>query len=62
MMGVVSFLLISLYQDLKTLIVNINDMKIMMAEQKKDIEYLKDGYYEFKQETKGKLTKLEDTK
>ena len=62
MMGVVSFLLISLYQDLKTLIVNINDMKIMMAEQKKDIEYLKDGYYEFKQETKGKITKLEDTK
>jgi hypothetical protein len=37
-------------------------MKIMMAEQKKDIEYLKDGYYEFKQETKGKLTKLEDIK
>jgi hypothetical protein len=62
MMGVVSFLLISLYQDLKTLIVNINDMKVMMAEQKKDIEYLKDGYYEFKQETKGKLTKLEDIK
>ena len=62
MMGVVSFLLISLYQDLKTLIYNINDMKIMMAEQKKDIEYLKDGYMEFKQETRGKLTKLEETK
>jgi len=62
MMGVVSFLLISLYQDLKTLMFNINDIKIMMAEQKKDIEYLKDGYYEFKEETRGKLTKLEEKK
>lgn len=62
MMGVVSFLMMSLYQDLKSLILTINDMKIMMAEQKKDIEYLKDGYYEFKQDTKGKLTKLEETK
>jgi len=38
MMGVVSFLLISLYQDLKSLMVNINEMKVMMAQQGKDIE------------------------
>ena len=65
MMGVVSFLLISLYQDLKTLMVNINDMKVMIAEQKKDIEYLKDNYQDFKEEaraTKVTLTKLEETK
>lgn len=62
MMGVVSFLMISLYQDLKELMGNINDVKVMLAEQKKDIEYLKDGYQEFKQETRVRLTKLEDKK
>jgi uncharacterized membrane protein len=62
MMGVVSFLLISLYQDLKSLMVNINEMKVMMAQQGKDIEYLKEGYSDFKQETRGKLTKLEETR
>ena len=65
MMGVVSFLLISLYQDLKTLMVSVNDMKVMIAEQKKDIEYLKDNYKDFKEEaraTKVTLTKLEETK
>ena len=62
MMGVVSFLMISLYQDLKELMSSINDVKVMLAEQKKDIEYLKDGYQEFKQETRGRLTKLEENK
>ena len=33
-----------------------------MAQQGKDIEYLKEGYTDFKQETRGKLTKLEETK
>lgn len=64
-MGVVSFLIIELYQDLKTLMVSVNDMKVMIAEQKKDIEYLKDNYREFKDEartTKVTLTKLEETK
>ena len=62
MMGVVSFLLISLYQDLKSLMTDIQEIRVMLAEQGKDIEYLKDGYYEFKEETKGKLTKLEEKK
>jgi hypothetical protein len=50
-MGVVSFLIISLYQDLKLLITSVNDMKIMIAEQKKDIEYLKEGYGDIKQKS-----------
>lgn len=62
MMGVVSFLMISLYQDLKTLMTEIQEIRVMIAEQGKDIEYLKMGYTEFKQETKGKLTKLEEKK
>lgn len=64
-MGVVSFLIIELYQDLKTLMVSVNDMKVMIAEQKKDIEYLKDNYKDFKEqakETRVTLTKLEETK
>ena len=45
--------------------VSVNDMKIMVAEQKKDIEYLKDNYQDFKEDaraTKVTLTKLEETK
>jgi hypothetical protein len=64
-MGVVSFLIVELYQDLKTLMVSVNDMKIMVAEQKKDIEYLKDNYQNFREDsraTKVTLTKLEETK
>jgi hypothetical protein len=64
-MGVVSFLIVELYQDLKTLMVSVNDMKIMVAEQKKDIEYLKDNYQDFKEDfraTKVTLTKMEETK
>ena len=63
-MGIVSFLIISLYQDLKSLIVTVNDMKIMIAEQKKDIEYLKEGYGDFKMQKNSNvsLTKLEETK
>ena len=64
-MGVVSFLIVELYQDLKTLMVSVNDMKIMVAEQKKDIEYLKDNYQDFREDaraTKVTLTKLEETK
>jgi hypothetical protein len=59
-MGVVSFLIISLYQDLKLLITSVNDMKIMIAEQKKDIEYLKEGYGDMKQKsTMSSYTTLE---
>ena len=64
-MGVVSFLIVELYQDLKTLMVSVNDMKIMVAEQKKDIEYLKDNYQDFREDaraTKVTITKLEETK
>lgn len=45
--------------------VSVNDMKVMIAEQKKDIEYLKDNYQDFKEEsrsTRVTLTKLEETK
>jgi hypothetical protein len=62
MMGVVSFLLISLYQDLKSLMTEIQEIRVMLAEQGKDIQYLKEGYIDFKQETRVKLTKMEEKK
>jgi cell division protein FtsL len=62
MMGVVSFLLISLYQDLKSLMTEIQEIRVMLAEQGKDIQYLKEGYNDFKQETRVKLTKMEEKK
>jgi hypothetical protein len=54
-MGIVSFLVISLYQDIKSL-------KVMVAETKKDIEYLKGDYVDFRGETKTRLVKLEERK
>lgn len=61
-MGIVSFLVISLYQDIKALMSDINDLKVMVAETKKDIEYLKGDYVDFRAETKIRLVKLEDRK
>jgi hypothetical protein len=61
-MGIVSFLVISLYQDIKALMSDINDLKVMVAETKKDIEYLKGDYVDFRSETKTRLVKLEDRK
>ena len=61
-MGIVSFLVISLYQDIKLLMKDINDLKVMVAETKKDIEYLKGDYVDFRAETKNRLVKLEDRK
>jgi len=61
-MGIVSFLVISLYQDIKALMRDINDLKVMVAETKKDIEYLKGDYVDFRIETKSRLVKLEDRK
>jgi len=61
-MGIVSFLVISLYQDIKSLMQDINDLKVMVAETKKDIEYLKGDYVDFRGETKTRLVKLEERK
>lgn len=61
-MGVVSFLIISLYGDIKGLIHDVNEMKVMIAETKKDIEYLKGDYVDFRAETKVRLVKLEEKK
>jgi hypothetical protein len=61
-MGIVSFLVISLYQDIKSLMSDINDLKVMVAETKKDIEYLKGDYVDFRGETKTRLVKLEERK
>lgn len=41
---------------------DINDLKVMVAETKKDIEYLKGDYVDFRGETKTRLVKLEERK
>lgn len=58
-MGLVVFLLGSLYSDVKSMMADINDIKIMIAESKKDVEYLREDYHEFKNDTKGRISKLE---
>jgi len=61
-MGLVVFLLGSLYSDVKSMMVDINDIKIMIAESKKDVEYLREDYHEFKTDTKGRISKLESVR
>ena len=44
------------------MMIDINDIKIMIAESKKDVEYLREDYHEFKTDTKGRISKLESVR
>ncbi len=61
-MGVVSFILIETYNDIKKMGQDLSDIKVMVAQSQKDIEYLKDDQKTFKTETKARLTYLEQKK
>jgi positive regulator of sigma E activity len=61
-MGVISFILIETYNDIKQISKDLGDVKVMVAQSQKDIEYLKDDQKTFKDETKQRLTFLEQKK
>lgn len=61
-MGIVSFILLETYNDIKKMGQDLGEIKIMVAQSQKDIEYLKDDHKAFKAETKGRLTFLEQKK
>ena len=61
-MGLVSFILIETYNDIKQIGKDLGDVKVMVAQSQKDIEYLKDDQKTFKNETKTRLTFLEQKK
>ena len=61
-MGIISFILIETYNDIKQIGKDLGDVKVMVAQSQKDIEYLKDDQKTFKNETKTRLTFLEQKK
>jgi hypothetical protein len=61
-MGVISFILIETYNDIKQISKDLGDVKVMVAQSQKDFEYLKDDQKAFKDETKQRLTFLEQKK
>jgi len=61
-MGIISFILIETYNDIKQIGKDLGDVKVMVAQSQKDIEYLKDDHKTFKDETKTRLTFLEQKK
>jgi hypothetical protein len=61
-MGLISFILIETYNDIKQISKDLGDVKVMVAQSQKDFEYLKDDQKTFKDETKQKLTFLEQKK
>jgi len=61
-MGIISFILIETYNDIKQISKDLGDVKVMVAQSQKDIEYLKDDQKTFKDETKTRLTFLEQKK
>lgn len=61
-MGIVSILIYEVYSDLKFVMREMNEIKIMVAESKKDIQYLNDNHKEFKNNTDRRLTFLEQKK
>jgi len=61
-MGVVSFILIETYNDIKKMSQDLGEIKIMVAQSQKDFEYLKEDHKTFKVETNGRLTYLEQKK
>jgi hypothetical protein len=61
-MGVISFILIETYNDIKQISKDLGDVKVMVAQSQKDFEYLKDDQKTFKDETKQRLTFLEQKK
>jgi anaerobic ribonucleoside-triphosphate reductase len=61
-MGIVSFILMETYNDIKKMSQDLGEIKVIVAQSQKDIEYLKDDHKQFKEETKGRLTYLEQKK
>lgn len=61
-MGLISFILIETYNDIKQISKDLGDVKVMVAQSQKDFEYLKEDHKIFKDETKQKLTFLEQKK
>lgn len=58
-MGIVSLLVYEVYSDLKLVMREMNEIKIMVAESKKDIQYMNNGHKDFKEETNRRITYLE---
>lgn len=50
------------YNNIKQIDKNLSDVKIMIVQSQKDIDYIKDDQKTFKEETKQKLTFLEQKK
>jgi len=61
-MGLVSFILIETYNDIKQISKDLGDVKVMVAQSQKDFEYIKEDHKTFKDETKTRLTFLEQKK
>jgi hypothetical protein len=62
LMCVISFIAIQTYNDIKQIGKDLSDVKIMIVQGQKDIDYMKDDQKTFKEETKQKLTFLEQKK
>lgn len=58
-MGIVSLLVYEVYQDIKFVMKEMNEIKIMVAESKKDIQHMNEDHKEFKDETNRRITYLE---
>jgi hypothetical protein len=61
-MGIVSILIYEVYSDLKFVMREMTEIKVMVAESKKDIQYLNENHKEFKDNTDRRLTFLEQKK
>lgn len=62
LMCVISFVALQTYNDIKQIGKDLNDVKIMIVKGQKDIEYMQNEQKSFKEETKQKLTFLEQKK
>lgn len=61
-MGIVSILVYEVYSDIKFVMREMNEIKIMVAESKKDIQHMNENHHEFKEETNRRITYLEQKK
>lgn len=59
MMGLVSFFLYEIYSDIKYLSQETNEIKVMVAESRKDIQYVSENHREFKDNAQKRITYLE---
>jgi hypothetical protein len=61
-MGIVSLLVYEVYSDIKLVMREMNEIKIMVAESKKDIQHVNESHKEFKDETNRRITYMEQKK